>query len=125
MAIFIRFIRRIRNADLAVRKRWLVVFTVPTMALVVLLWAAYMRASIGAPASGEAQAAAPERVGAFTALAAGWGIVADRMENGVVKVARFLRGGAGLSRTIELNVRQGPVDFTAEELGEVPRTTLP
>lgn len=125
MKAIVAFIRRIRASSLAVRRRWLVVFTVPTMVLVVLLWAAYMRASIGGGAPEPALTEKQDRVGAFAAVAAGWDIVATRVENGAARVARFLRAGAGLSRSIEIEAPPPPTDFALDGLEEIPPTALP
>ena len=117
------FIRSIQEAPLAVRKRWLVVFTVPTMVVVIALWAGYMRTAVG----GEEVVVRVEasEVGIFQVMRAGVGVVGERVENGFHRATALVTGTLGSSRVIEIEVPQGPVNFVAEGLENIPETKLP
>jgi hypothetical protein len=122
--VFIRsrdFIVRIRNhEDPVVRKRWLVVFTVPTFALVILFWVFAAGASVRGEAGAEVRASAGP--GFFETFGAGLRVVGGRVSRGSERVQNFFRSRlAGPTISVDVSER----NFIAEGLEVIPLTPLP
>ncbi len=113
------FIVRIRNSDERTRKRWLIIFTIPAFALVILLWLLYMGAVIGSKEDGRS---APEEVGFFETLGVGFRVVGERIGRGAERVREFLRERLS-GPTISIDAAER--NFIAEIVEVVPPTPLP
>lgn len=46
MSSFIEFINKIRESDNAAKKRWLIIFTAPTMLFIIIFWAFMLRSDL-------------------------------------------------------------------------------
>ncbi len=105
------FIKNIQNSDDATKRKWLVIFSGGTMALVIALWLFSFSALAPAPEGAKAARAAPEKPGIWKTFAAGVSVIWSDIE------ARLLR-----KETISLAEDR---NFIADDMPEIPPTPLP
>ncbi len=117
------FIIRIQNSEERVRRRWLVIATSSTMALVIGLWLIYIN-FITKPleATTLQQATLPTQPGLAQIFGIGFKIVADQITKSASQTINYLEHTIGAPKIINIDNAK---NFTAEDLPKIPSTRLP
>ena len=112
--------RRLRNAEEPVRRRWMFILSGATMAIVVGFWVLSLNLTLIRP---DATPATAEKPGVGTIFSAGLATVSHRITIGARQTLDFLAQRLGQKR--DITVRKAEQDFTLDRLAPVPRTPLP
>lgn len=113
------FFLDLQQEDEATRKRWLVILTSGTMAVVVSLWLIYLNFTITALTSEPPK----EEAGFFKTSANGLQIISKETALKISQLSAYLKSLA--SQTNSITIQPANINLILEDLGEVKPKKLP
>ncbi len=92
MNLGMRWLHRLQNADEAVKRRWLIVFSAAAMCVVIFVWLSYFSALVSSPGATArvVEDQGSQNVGFWDTMKAGAGVLFGALKSAVSHVGEIL-----------------------------------